>query len=188
MFGAVSPRAFCRRTRLPNLWIARALALVVDALTRAFVVAIEQARNRSPKREASAFSAAGPMRKAPSALLTNDRKSSCGHCRHHSGGRPQISKREALTLSRLKLIFRQSKASIGFMTQLSNSAGPLTSSSRTRALDWATPSSIETFKKKCVMSSTNITGTVYAIQKSPNSIAGWPSPALRGTSGSRHQC
>lgn len=35
---------------------------------------------------------------------------------------PQISKREALTLSRLKLIFRRSKASIGFMTQLSNSA------------------------------------------------------------------
>jgi len=28
------------------------------------------------------------MRKAPNALLTNDRKSSCGHCRHHSGGRP----------------------------------------------------------------------------------------------------
>ena len=34
----------------------------------------------------------------------------------------------------------------------------------------------------------NITGTVYAIQKSPNSIAGWPSRALRGASGSRHQC
>lgn len=69
MFGAVSPRAFCRRTRLPTVWIARAFPLVVDALTRAFVVAVEQARNRSPKREASAFSAAGLMRKAPNALF-----------------------------------------------------------------------------------------------------------------------
>ena len=219
MFVAVSPRAFCRRTRLPTLRIARAFALVVDALTRAFVVAVE--------RLVTEAQCARPAPSAPQAscarrLLTNDRKSSCGHCRScravvpstgasvgigfelaqfappitsmsqaHPTRRaymtlPQISKREALTLSRSKLIFRRSKASIGFMTQLSNSAGPLTSSSRTRALDWATPSSIETFKKKCVMSSTNITGTVYAIQKSP--IAGWPSRALRGASGSRHQC
>ncbi|MFA6204882.1 MAG: hypothetical protein WC689_01585 [Methylocystis sp.] len=58
-----------------------------------------------------------------------------------------------------------------FMTQLSNSAGPLTSSSRTRAMDWATPSAIKPLKKVRDVIDANITGTVYAIRKSPNSIA-----------------
>ena len=228
MFGAVSPRAFCRRTRLPTLWIARAFALVVDALTRAFVVAVEQARNRSPKREASAFSAAGLMRKAPNAPFDERQEKFVGHCRHHSGGRPLavvtgasagigFELAQVCAVNNFDVAIASNKARIYdaaanldarganvvaieadlstiegvdrlFMTQLSNSAGPLTSSSRTRALDWATPSSIKTFKKKCVMSSTPTSPNSLRDPKIANSIAGWPSRALRGASGSRHQC
>lgn len=206
---------------------SRARALVVDALTRAFVVAVEQARNRSPKREASAFSAAGLMRKAPNALLTNDRKSSCGHCRHHSGGRPLA----VVTGASVGIGFELAQvcAANNFDVAIASNKAPIYDAAVNLEARGANVVAMEAdlstiegvdrlydaaqqfgrpvdvlianagiglgnafldqdFKKKCVMSSTNITGTVYAIQKSPNSIAGWPSPALRGASGFRHQC